>query len=274
MANAEAATPTPLATFAAEVRAHRNAVGWSQVILGDKIGYSGSFVSDVERCERQPALDFATACDREFGLPGTFVRLHELIRHNAYPAWFSPVVPLERKAVRIHGWEPFVAPGLLQTEDYARELIRVSRPQDSQAKVEELVQARMERQAILTSDTPPLLWYVLDEGSLRRVVGTAEIMDAQLERLLTVASAGGVVIQVLSFVAGDQPGADGPICVYEFADAPTVCYTECYRGGRLVEDATEVADMITTVSMVRAAALAPRASLELMRRVRRELHET
>jgi hypothetical protein len=273
MAHTETATPTPLATFAAEVRAHRNRLGWSQVMLGDKIGYSGSFVSDVERCERQPALDFAQACDREFGLPGTFVRLHELIRRNAYPAWFSPVVPLERKAVRIHGWEPFVVPGLLQTEEYARELIRVSRPQDSVARVDELVSARMERQAILTGESPPLLWYVLDEGCLHRVVGTREIMDAQLERLIAAASASGVVVQVLSFAAGDQPGADGPLTVYEFAGSPTVCYTECYRGGRLVEDATEVADMTTTVSMVRAAALAPRASLELMRRIRSELHE-
>jgi len=265
--------PTPLATFAAEVRAHRNRLGWSQVTLGEKIGYSGSFVSDVERCERPPSADFAKGCDRAFGLPETMVRLHALIQRNAYPAWFSPVVPLERKAVRIHGWEPFVVPGLLQTEEYARELIQVSRPQDSAAAVEELVAARMERQAILERDDPPMLWYVLDEGILHRVVGSIEIMDAQLERLITAASAGGTVIQVLSFNAGDQPGADGPITVYEFPDGPTVCYTECYRGGRLVEETSEVADMITTVSMIRAAALSPRASLELMRRIRREPHE-
>jgi transcriptional regulator with XRE-family HTH domain len=262
---------SPLATFAAEVKAHRQAQGWSQVLLGDKIGYSGSFVSDVERCERQPAFDFAAGCDREFGTPGTFVRLHELIRHNAYPAWFSPVVPLERKAIRIHAWEPFVMPGLLQTDDYARQLIQVSRPQDSEARVEELVSARIERQAILAGDAPPMLWYVIDEGSLRRVVGTADIMDAQLERLLATTSAGGVVVQVLSFAAGDQPGADGPISVYEFPDSPTVCYTECYRGGRLVEEAGEVADMVTTLSMVRAAALSPRASRNLIQQARREL---
>jgi Domain of unknown function (DUF5753) len=114
-----------------------------------------------------------------------------------------------------------------------------------------------------------MLWYVLDEGILHRVVGSAEVMDAQLERLITAASAGGTVIQVLSFSAGDQPGADGPLTVYEFPDAPTACYTECYRGGRLVEENSEVAGMITTVSMIRAAALSPRASLELMRRIRR-----
>jgi hypothetical protein len=83
----------------------------------------------------------------------------------------------------------------------------------------------------------------------------------------------GLVIQVLSFTAGDQAGADGPISVYEFTDAPTACYTECFRGGRLVEDKSEVPDMMTTVSLVRAAALSPRASLDLMRRVRRQLHE-
>lgn len=116
------------------------------------------------------------------------VRLHELIQHNAYPAWFSPVIPLERKAVRIHGWQPFVVPGLLQTEEYARELIRVSRPQDSAAAVEELVAARMERQAILTGDDPPMLWYVLDEGILHRVVGSVEVMDVQLDRLATLRS--------------------------------------------------------------------------------------
>jgi hypothetical protein len=41
----------------------------------------------------------------------------------------------------------------------------------------------------------------------------------------------------------------------------------------MVEETSEVADMITTVSMIRAAARSPRASLELMRRIRRELHE-
>ena len=72
----------------------------------------------------------------------------------------------------------------------------------------------MERQTILTRDDPPMLWYVLDEGILHRVVGSAEVMDAQLERLIMAASAGGTVIQVLSFAPGDQPGADGPITVF------------------------------------------------------------
>jgi transcriptional regulator with XRE-family HTH domain len=100
--------------FASELRAQRQAREWTQAVLGSKIGYSASFVSDVERCERTPRLDFAQACDREMGLPGSFARLHELIRRAAYPAWFNPVIPFEAKAVRIHGRELGAVPGLLR----------------------------------------------------------------------------------------------------------------------------------------------------------------
>lgn len=83
---AAGAESTALTVFAAELRAQRQARGWTQVNLGDKIGFSGSFVSDVERCERTPSMDLARACDRQLGLPGSFERLHELIRRDAYPA--------------------------------------------------------------------------------------------------------------------------------------------------------------------------------------------
>ena len=77
------AEPSGLALFAAELKAHRTRMGWTQAELGDKIGFSGSFLSDVERCERTPRIDFARACDREMGLPGTLERLHELVRNAA-----------------------------------------------------------------------------------------------------------------------------------------------------------------------------------------------
>jgi transcriptional regulator with XRE-family HTH domain len=175
--------------FAAELKAQRTRLGWTQAELGDKIGFSGSFVSDVERSERTPRIDFARACDREMGLPGSLERMHELVRNAAYPSFFAPVVPFEREAVRIHGFELGSVPGLLQTETYARALIRATRPHDKDADIERLVAARLERQEIMSKDSPPLLWYVLDESVLRRVVGS-----------------------------------DGPISVYEFSGAPSVLH--------------------------------------------------
>jgi transcriptional regulator with XRE-family HTH domain len=177
--------------FAAELKAQRAQRGWTQVETGEKIGYSGSYVSDIERGDRLSTLTIARACDRVFGTPGTFVRWHEIAKRAAYPSFFAPVIPLEQEAVRMHLWQLGAVPGLLQTEDYARALIRATRPQDSADAVERLVTARMERQEILRRDNPPRLWYVLDEGVLRRVVGSTEVMAMQLDRLIACAQTPG-----------------------------------------------------------------------------------
>lgn len=267
------AKSSAVASFAAELRAQRTRAGWTQVELGDRIGYSGSFISDVERCARAPALDFARSCDREFGLPGTFERWHELTNREAYPAFFAPVIPFEREAVRIHGWELGAVPGLLQTDDYARAVIRARWPADGDAAIDRTVTGRVERQEILTREHPPLLWYVLHEGVLRHVIGSRAIMGEQLDKLLKTADAPGIILQVLPFIAHDHAGVEGPIVIYERPGNPPVAYTECYGGGRIVESQDEVADLTTVMGMLRAAALPVRESVALMRQIRSELDD-
>jgi len=255
--------------FADELKAHRAAHGWTQVLVGDKVGYSGSYISDVERSDRLPSADFAKRCDEAFGTPGTFERLQERAKRNAYPDFFAPVVPFEAKAARIHGWQHGAIPGLFQTEDYARALIGVSEPGATQQEIERLVSARLERQAILAKDEPPMMWYVIDEATLWRVVGSAEIMRVQIDRLISLAETPRIVIQVLTFADGTGVGSDGPIAIYDFADGePTVCWCECSRGGRLAENAKEVTEIVTDLNLIRASALSPKASIEFMRKIR------
>jgi hypothetical protein len=112
-----------------------------------------------------------------------------------------------------------VVPGLLQTEDYARAVISAGRPQDTSAAIDRAVGARLERQAILNREHPPVLWHVLHEGVLRHVVGSPAIMRDQLDKLTALAREPGVVIQILPFTASDHPGTDGPILVYDFDGA-------------------------------------------------------
>jgi Domain of unknown function (DUF5753) len=162
---------------------------------------------------------------------------------------------------------------LLQTEGYAQALIKSGRPKDSTETIDRLVGARMERQEIVAGENAPLLWYVLDEAVLRHVVGGSSVMAEQLDRLLDAADAPGIVVQVLPFTADNHAGADGPIAVYEFAESPSVCYTECYSGGRIVEERTEVADLMTVISLIRASALSGRDSRELIRRTRSEIDD-
>jgi hypothetical protein len=75
----------------------------------------------------------------------------------------------------------------------------------------------------------------------------------------------------LPFTAGDHPGTDGPISVYDFDSEPSVAYTECNGGGRIVESADEVGDLAMILNMIRAAALPPRESVSLIRKIRSEI---
>ena len=268
---------TSLAAFASQLRAWRQRSGWTQVELGTKMGYSASLISGVESMDKPPTAEFAVACHQAFatpgfdeatGAPGT---LYELVAREAYPAFFAPVVPFEREAVRIHGWELGAIPGLLQTEDYARAMISSGRPNDTAEAVDKLVTARMDRQVILSGEHPPTLWYVIDEGVLRHVVGSRAVMAGQVDRVTEAAGTPGTVIQVLPFTGDNHAGSDGPITVFEFVAAPTICYTECYAGGRIVEAPAEVAHLMTVLNLIRASSLSPRESLELVRQIRSEV---
>jgi transcriptional regulator with XRE-family HTH domain len=262
---------SPLAAFARQLRSWRQQHGWTQVELGTKLGYSASLISGIETMDKTPTADFAARCDELFQAPGTFVTLQELVAREAYPAFFAPVIPFERDAIRIHGWELGAVPGLLQTEDYARALIRSGRPMDDTAEIDRLVAARIGRQEIVHAHNRPLLWYVLDESVVRHIVGGPAIMGAQLDKLLEISGAPGLVLQVLPFTADNHAGADGPISLYEFTGGPSVCYTECYGGGRIVEGPAEVAVLMTVISLVRASALSERESRELIRQIRSKI---
>jgi transcriptional regulator with XRE-family HTH domain len=269
----EPAESTSKKRFGAELKAHRTRHGWTQVELGERLGYSGSYLSDVERGDCGVTDDFARRCDgREvFDLPGTFLRLYEDLQREAFPTWFAPIVPIQREAAKISGWEPSAVPGLLQTEQYARSLIRARRPQDGEEAVEGTVRARMERQGILSRPKPPMLWHVIHEGVARQVIGGPEVMGPQLDKLIKAAETPGIILQVLPFSAPDHAGTDGLLYLYERPALPVVAYTECIGGGRLIEDQQEVSDLTTVMGMLRAAALPPRDSAALMRTIRRDL---
>jgi transcriptional regulator with XRE-family HTH domain len=260
--------------FAAELKAQRAKQGWTQLELAAKIGYSNSYVSDIERGEKLPSSDFTQRLDEGFDTPGTFERLLEIAKRTLYPSWFAPVIPYEEKALRINGWELGSLPGLAQTEDYARGLIRSVKHSAPDDEVERLVIGRTERQNILTRGNPPKLSFVIDESTLRRVVVGPEVMAQQIDKLIEVTCIPGCIIQVLTHAGGWGIGTPGPIAIYEFEPGqPMVGYAECYHGGRLIEDLGEVSEILTDLTMIRMSALSPRESVEFMRRIRGEYNE-
>ena len=266
-----AAKTSALTAFAAQLKAWRKSRDWSQGDLAAKLAYSDSLVSGIETMAKTPTLDFAKRCDEVFGTPGTFVSLHELVSREAWPSYFAPVIDFENQAVRIHEWEMRVVPGLIQTEDYARAVIRAGKPRFGDAELERKVNGRIERHRLFERDNPPMYWVVLHEGALRQVIGSPAIMGEQLNKIIEVARTPDIVVQVLPFAASDHPGTDGPITVFDFPDAPSAAYMECNGGGMITESPEEVAELMTTMNMLRAAALPQRESIDLLRRIRSEL---
>ena len=64
--------------------------------------------------------------------------------------------------------------------------------------VGKLVTARMDRQVILGGEHPPMLWYVIDEGVLRHVVGSRTVMAGQVDRVIEAAGTPGAIVNVTS----------------------------------------------------------------------------
>ena len=158
-----------------------------------------------------------------------------------------------------------------QCGHYPDSVSAVTRLWGGEESVQRAIDARMDRQQILAKPRPPLLWCVMHEGMLRHVIGDAEIMGEQVGKLIKAAEAPRIVIQVLPFTANEHAGTEGPIWIYERVGGPTVAYTECFGGGRLIEGQDEVADLTKVMGMLRAAALSPKDSLHLMRAIGRDL---
>lgn len=260
-----------LEAFAAQLRAHRKKRGWSQGQLANAIRYSDSLVSGIETLAKTPTLDFARQADAAFDAPETFVVLHALLSREAWPSYFAPVVDFEKQATRIHEWEMRVVPGMLQTEDYARSVISAGNPRIAQVELDHRVDARLGRQRILERDNPPMYWTVLGEGALRQIIGSPAIMAAQLDRLIETDCLPDIVVQVLPFSTHDHPGTDGPMKIFDLPDSTSVSYMECNGGGMITEEPEAVADQITKLNMIRAAALPPRESMALLQQIRSEI---
>lgn len=192
---------------------------------------------------------------------------------DVLPSGLGVYVGLEAEASGLRSYEIGVVHGLLQTTDYARAILRASAPRHTADQIDRLVDLRMERQRRL-DDNPPLdLWVIHDEAVIRRTVGGPVVMRHQLAHLLVAAGLPGVTLQVLPFDTGAHAGHDGPFSIVEFHDRSDseVVYVESTAGPIYLEKDREVRASAEVFDRLRAAALPPEASLDLISKAAREL---
>jgi transcriptional regulator with XRE-family HTH domain len=248
--------------------------GWTVDQVADRLQVSASKVSRFETGQRGvSAQDIGHLCDLFEVDADQRERLTELAREarrrarpQAFNVPYSTYVGLEKDATSICDYGMGVVPGLFQTSDYARAVLRAGVPRWVPEVVENRVGARMARQQLLYSEHPPHLDVVIDESVLHRVVGNPATMRAQLQRLLEVAALPSVTLRVVPYDAGAQPPVINKFIVLGFAPATVsdLVYIEGLTGEQWIDDPHEVEVYSLTFSRLLDLSAGPTRTHEMI----------
>jgi transcriptional regulator with XRE-family HTH domain len=240
-----------------------------------RLGWSPSKISRIETAQTPASpADLRRLLD-VYEVDGTQrERLELLVQGLGLRGWwdayadtlgpeYAALIALEAEAASVRWYSPMLVPGLLQTEQYAREVIRSGFLTAPPGEIERRVQVRMTRQRVLTKDSPLRLSVILDEAAILRPVGSAEIMHAQLLQLVNAAGRANIELQVLPLAAGSHPATSGEFTILGFPEliAPDVVYLENMTSDLYVEGEGEVYRYGLAFDHLRTLALGPDESL-------------
>jgi transcriptional regulator with XRE-family HTH domain len=182
--------------FAERLRECRLSSRLTREQIAKPAGCSGSWLKAIEQGVREPDVKLGEALDGIFGTDGEFEGLARQIKAAEIPSWIGRWLQLEAKAAQLRYYELGVLPGIIQTSEYAHALLD-EEPDLDPGKVDDLLAARLRRQAILTKAQSPIVWILLDEAVLCHKVGSRKIMHEALIALAERGEQRNVTIQVV-----------------------------------------------------------------------------
>lgn len=272
-------TPTVrLRRLAAELRSLRASSGLTREAILERTGVNAATLYRIEHARVRPQtrtlrtlLDlYGVDRERQDELVGLLREARQRGWLHAYqselPEHYTTYIGFEGEADTVWNYESLFVPGLLQTEDYARAVIRGGLPQASREEIERRVEVRIERQGVLENDNALNLWCIADEAALRRQVGGSAVMQGQLRHLIEVSEMPHVTIQVIPFDAGAHPGMPGSFILLQFAEAaiPDVIYIDTMAGELFLEEESDVRRYKLMFEHLRAVAASPNATRSLI----------
>jgi len=261
------------AYFVAQLRNLRQARKLSQAGLGKLMNYWDGQIGMVEGGHRRATLDFAKRCDRFFDTVKVFTDLIPMMGRDSMSSWYRAYKALEAQASAIQICEIQVVPGLFQTPDYARAVFLTNWPLPPEHVMKDWLDARLERQAILDQDKPPVITGIIDESVLRRPVGGPGIMANQLDRLIELAKRPNVRVHVLTFKQSARCHLDGPFTLLELPSGRCVAYVSALNGGMRLVDRRIVDGYGKRLRSILGEALSWLDSIAFLERLKRELYE-
>lgn len=292
MADTSTGSTVPRRQLGRYLRDLRNAAGLTVRDAARRLEWSEAKMWRIETGQTSlRSLDVEAMCRIYGAQPDMTTALMSLAREtkargwwqaygDALPEWFDLYVGLEAAAARLSWYEQELVPGLFQTDDYARALIRADHSDEDDVEIDRRMRLRLGRQAILRRPVdPPVLQVVLDEPVLRRPVGGPAVMAAQLDQLAAASELPNVDLRVVPFSAGIHPGIlAGSFTILRFplngsgeeSEPPTV-YAELFTGAVYLEKPSEIERYNGAFSGIREQALDEASSRDLIRQAGEEL---
>jgi transcriptional regulator with XRE-family HTH domain len=262
-------------TVAAELRNMRETRGLSMAEVAGMLGVSTSKISRIETGNSGLQSEDVAALLGYYQVPGPKrQQLMDRLRRSDQKGWWErqaglpplwrALIDFESKAVSIQHYAPMIIPGLVQTAEYAEAMLRATDGSLADAELDNLVAARMARQAVLTRTTAPRYVAVVHEVALRMPVGGPGVLRRQLRQLLTVAERPNVTVCVVPIPRGAHVGFRGMFMILEFAEEPDVVHVENQVSGLFLEGEPTLAGYRLAMRNLLDVALRPEASAELI----------
>lgn len=247
--------------------------------VAEQLGWQASKISRMENGKQGTRVEDVASLLVVYGVIGDErQRLLKMAERSAEPGWWEVIgglsdesrtfIRLEIEATAIVNWEPLLVPGLLQTPDYTRALMRAGGLADADAQSR--LAARLGRQAILSRDEPPRLDVIVDEMVLRRVLGGRKVMGRQLRHLIEAAERPNVALRVVPFAVGGHTGLDGSFMILDFPRNRSVVHLEHKISAVFLEEPEQVALFRREADRLGEVAMDAAASLDFVARVATE----
>jgi transcriptional regulator with XRE-family HTH domain len=261
----------------ARLRQLRTELGLTVEDVGEKLLCSATKISRT--ATRRPSLrDVRDLC----GIYGvdvpTSAELMDLARKAREQSWWNeyddlglnPYIGLEEAATSITSFTMYYVPALLQTEDYARAIIKGIAPKIDPRILQRRVEVRLRRQQLLVQDKPPRYRVLLDEAALHRRVGGSAVMAAQLDKVLELELDGKATVQVIPFDVGAHAGQDSNFVLFDFEKPlESVVFVEGLINHQYQERKLDLDRYREAIESLRDSALSPRDSVLRITEMRR-----
>ncbi len=268
----------PAAFLGDELRRARVAAGYSsQESLAAELGFDRSVVTKAETGDRPPTPEvlapWCKVCHLDYE---HFARMATLARRadGPVPRWFESWLDAEGRATMLRYWSPIIVPALFNTADYARALLLAAQTDTSDDAIDALVEAKLERQAILDRRDPPEVVALIDEMVLHRLIGSREIMHEQLLHVAELPGRAYVSVQVVPTVVGATAGLSGDVSLASVDGTADVLHTDAVPEGHTTESRSLVRAAAVAFERIRQHALPHVQSRELILKVAEEKWST